>query len=324
MPATGNDPAWRPDEPQAADVLRDEELFFEGSIIATIACGAVAILGIECVFMLARKLRKFTWQNVLLLVYVVLVCSLSIIYAGATIQLAQQTFVDDRNYPGGPAAYQIESSDRLSFLGDVCIVVSAMLSDALLVRVFICQAQPSLTTLLQLWRCIIIYQSTSISSWIVYGLAAAFWFVEFSQYQNYEPHECVLTLSRIVLGTLLLVQLQHIYIFSSVDFITSLWCFSLGLNVLATLLICARLAYYRYMLRHSFGRDSEAAAPYTSIIAMIIESEALYTAYLIMFIVPLVRDNVLVYAFIQSPAAIQVGSYHDPSFNIKLTSTHSL
>ena len=98
--------------------------------------------------------------------------------------------------------------------------------------------------------------------------------------------------------------MTHIEIFGSVNFILSLWSFSLALNVLATLLICGRLAWHRYQLKDSFGK--EVATPYTSIIAMFVESEALYTAYLILFIIPLIRNDILVYALIQSPSAIQV------------------
>ena len=105
---------------------------------------------------------------------------------------------------------------------------------------------------------------------------------------------------------MLLVALTHINIFGTVNFLFTVWCYSLALNVLVTLLICGRLAYYRFLLKKTLGGN--AAAPYTSIAAMIVESEAIYTAYLIVFIVPLIRNNPLAYALIESPAAVQVRS----------------
>lgn len=48
------------------------------------------------------------------------------------------------------------------------------------------------------------------------------------------------------------------------------------------------------------------ASQYTSIVAMIVESELLYTAYLILFIVPFIRNDSLVNVFVQGPALIQV------------------
>ena len=40
---------------------------------------------------------------------------------------------------------------------------------------------------------------------------------------------------------------------------------------------------------------------------MIVESEALYTAYLLIFIVPFVRNDLVAEVFLQSPSLIQVG-----------------
>ena len=83
------------------------------------------------------------------------------------------------------------------------------------------------------------------------------------------------------------------------------WSFSLALNVLATALICGRLIFFRYQLRRAFGDDCNSE--YTTIIAMIVESEALYSIYLIMFIIPLILENSLIMAYAQAPASVQVG-----------------
>ena len=92
--------------------------------------------------------------------------------------------------------------------------------------------------------------------------------------------------------------------FGNVNITLAFWCFSLALNVLATALIVGRLVYYRFKLQGVLG--SQHAVQYTSIIAMIVESELLYTCYLILYIVPFILNNTLVNAFIQGPSVIQV------------------
>ena len=82
------------------------------------------------------------------------------------------------------------------------------------------------------------------------------------------------------------------------------WCYSLALNVIATALIVGRLAYFRYQFQRVLG--SQHASQYTGIMAMIIESELLYTMYLVLYIVPFVLNNPLVNVFVQGPSAVQV------------------
>lgn len=107
-----------------------------------------------------------------------------------------------------------------------------------------------------------------------------------------------------VIGTLFLVQISTSNIFSEANFTLTFWCFSLALNVLATLLIVSRLFVYRFRLTKVLG--SSHGAQYTSVIAMVVESELLYTAFLILYIVPFILSNPLENVFVQGPALVQV------------------
>ena len=113
-------------------------------------------------------------------------------------------------------------------------------------------------------------------------------------------------LSRKALGTLFLVTLasESTSIFGTVNFTLGFWCFSLALNVLATVLIVGRLLFFRYRLKRVLG--GQHVSQYTGVIAMVVESELLYTAFLITFIVPFVRNNSLANAFAQAPSLVQV------------------
>lgn len=107
-----------------------------------------------------------------------------------------------------------------------------------------------------------------------------------------------------VLGCLFLVQLSSTSIWGTADFTLGFWSSSLAVNALATILIVSRLIFHRWRLASLLG--SSHAKQYTGIIAMIVESELLYTAFLIMYIVPFALNHPLVSAFIQAPALVQV------------------
>ena len=93
-------------------------------------------------------------------------------------------------------------------------------------------------------------------------------------------------------------------VFGTVNLTLGFWCYSLALNVLATFLIVGRLLYYRFQLKSVLG--SQHVSQYTGVMAMVVESELLYTFYLILYIVPFILNNTLVNAFIQGPSVIQV------------------
>ena len=61
--------------------------------------------------------------------------------------IAQYTFIDDRNFPGGPNAFAIdEFSIPLNLLGNVCAIIGTWFADSLL-----------------LWRGLVIYRG---SAWV--------------------------------------------------------------------------------------------------------------------------------------------------------------
>ena len=131
--ANGNDPAWRPDEDSTT--IKAEELWLQGAFVACVAYGAVAILCVQCFFMLLRGFKKSKlFRDGPLIVFAVLIFCLNTMYIGLLIQLTQQAYIDDRNFPGGPAGYELtESLIPINVGGNTALVVITMLADALLV-----------------------------------------------------------------------------------------------------------------------------------------------------------------------------------------------
>ena len=82
------------------------------------------------------------------------------------------------------------------------------------------------------------------------------------------------------------------------------WSFSLAVNVFATLAIVGRILLYRYRFISVMGK--EYASNHTGVIALVVESELLYSIFLIMFIVPYGLQNLLTAVFIPSLSLVQV------------------
>ena len=108
-----------------------------------------------------------------------------------------------------------------------------------------------------------------------------------------------------MLGTLFLVQLSSTSLWGTINLTLAFWCFSLALNVLATVIIVGRLLVYRRRLACvKRGRSSA----YLGVVAMVVESELLYTGYLILYIVPFVLGHPLANIFVQTIGSVQVCS----------------
>ncbi len=128
-----SDPAFKPDED--ANTIFQEDTWLQGSLIMCIAYGAVATLSIQCFFMLIRGTRRSKWlRDIPLLAFVISIFMLSTIFIGTAMQFTQQAFVDQRNFPGGPAAYEVvEFSLPIDSVANVTLVMSCFLCDMLLV-----------------------------------------------------------------------------------------------------------------------------------------------------------------------------------------------
>ena len=123
----------------------------------------------------------------------------------------------------------------------------------------------------------------------------------------------------VVLGILILVQLS----LASSLLITfrltlAFWSFSLALNVVATLLIAGRLYYYRRRAKRTLGTSH--ASQYTSVIAMVIESELLYTSVLVVQLAVFALGHPVSNAIIQFEAQVQVRNHiRDSHRDFRLT-----
>ena len=85
------------------------------------------------------------------------------------------------------------------------------------------------------------------------------------------------------------------------------WSTSIALNVLLTASIAGRLMFMRRKIRRLLGPKHDS--PYTSVIAMLVESAALYTAWALVFMVCYAKGDIFQNVVLPSLGHIQVGAY---------------
>jgi hypothetical protein len=121
-----------PDEPSA--VILIERYFIQGELLSQAAYGAIFVLSILA-FQQVWMRRTFSPARRLFWIsYISVVLMLSTLIAISNAAVTQMSFVDDRNFPGGPAVFEEMSfTIPLSDLGNACFLIANWLMDAMMV-----------------------------------------------------------------------------------------------------------------------------------------------------------------------------------------------
>ncbi|KAJ7887536.1 hypothetical protein B0H14DRAFT_3127513 [Mycena olivaceomarginata] len=98
--------SWAPNETAAQ--LWNERCIFIGQLIGAIGYGVHLTLFCQCVPALCA--RKFGRRNRELLIFVFILFALGNIGNATSFLFAQKSFINNRDYPGGPGAYFVEQS----------------------------------------------------------------------------------------------------------------------------------------------------------------------------------------------------------------------
>ena len=89
---------------------------------------------------------------------------LGTIFIGANTKVNELSFIDNRNFPGGPNAYLAAFYNSTpNLLGNTMFVIANWLADGLLVRL-LCVCWTWILTILEMYRCLLIY---NFRYWIV-------------------------------------------------------------------------------------------------------------------------------------------------------------
>ncbi|KAF8151342.1 hypothetical protein B0H34DRAFT_126251 [Crassisporium funariophilum] len=252
--------SWRPDVP--ASQLFEEKTWLQGGILSAVAYGVVVTLFFLNFVLLKDRIRAESSsvrrkQNTALLGYISVMFLLSTLTMASQAEYTQLGFIDNRDFPGGPAAYQkLMFSIPISNLGNVCFSLMNWLADVVL-----------------LWRCTVIYRAANVSLVMVMACPTA------------------MLLASFITGVIYLEEISRPG--SSPwesELLTLIYgLISFSLNIVLTLMIVIRLYLHRRRVVKAIG--SRHASQYTSIMSMLIESAFVLDIVFLAFIIPFAFGN---------------------------------
>ncbi|KAH7926898.1 hypothetical protein BV22DRAFT_1032367 [Leucogyrophana mollusca] len=249
--------SWTPNETQAQ--LDDEAAWLYGAIFAGVGYGAILVLFAICSYTLWGRIRTRstrTRSSVYLFIYASISFSLVSVMYLINSRITQLSFINNRGFPGGPAAYDEDVFYvPLSMAGSVSYVLASWWTD-----------------LLMLWRCTVIYQDCeALTKVATVGLS------------------CLVFLASVVLSVLWLIQISspssspYQDAAMRINFTVPFFAVGTMVNIIVTIMIVGRLLYYRHSVAGAFGPRMSL---YTSLTAILVESASIYTASSLFLIIP--------------------------------------
>jgi len=263
---------YAPDE--SPSQLFAEKTWLQGALLSNIVYGIeVSLFAICFKLLFTRTNRMNERKQLMLLTFVTVLFILGTIFVYSLSEFTQLAFIENRNYPGGPAAYE-EAMFWVpaSKIGTVVFVMGNWLMDLLLV-----------------WRCMVIFTGiTLVPLWTMMVLP------------------CLLFVTSFALGILFLIKTSASSPYFAVNISLAYFCATLALNVIVTIFIVARLLFYRWRFARILGKQH--VSHYANVAAILVESASLYSAFSIFFIVPFAINNPLSSISLQAMGQVQTVS----------------
>jgi len=269
-------PANRPQEDW--DTILLERAFLGGDSIVSAGYGIQFVLFVSCARFLWDRRHK-GHGSIILLSYMSIMFSLATVFTAVQARTMQLAYIDNRDYPGGPWAW---------FLTYQNIPVNVIFYAVFFLMTFFADA-------LVLWRCWIIWTSAGR---LTAALVVAF--------------PGIVLIASFVMGTLWTIQSskagQSPYTQLPIAFGASYFSMSIGVNLILTVAIALRLLHTRrIVLMHM---PAEHAAHYISVLAIIVESAALYSVFAIPFLVTYALNHPTNQVFLaMASSAQQIAAY---------------
>lgn len=264
--------SWTPDE--SSETLLAEKGWLQGTVISAVAYGIDVALYFMCFHLLLRKMNRTNYKKHLpLLMYITLVFILSTLFMAALANFTQLAFIQYRNYPGGPNAFENNMFGiPVDNLGNACGLITMILSDGLVV-----------------WRCMVIYRGCMVPMWVVMLFP------------------CLMYAASIVMGIMWMLQVttaSPYFSLTHINYTVPYLSLSLALNIIITIVIVLRLLTYRHRISKVLG--SGYGTQYTSVAAMIIESAALYSTFSVAVLALFAIGNPISATFIEALTQVQI------------------
>ncbi|KAJ7609352.1 hypothetical protein DFH06DRAFT_1247242 [Mycena polygramma] len=232
-----------------------EKAWLQGALLGSVAYGCVAVVAFMCLYLLIQRKDNTSSRNtrIALITYVSAVFIFSTIFQACNVEFTQLAFIENREYPGGPAAYENDFWNiPVDAVGNVLFVLTNWMTDAIL-----------------LWRFKVIYDQCRVPIWMVMLFP------------------CLMFTGSLAMGSLFLYQLfvkNPFEAANGINWTLPYLSLSLSLNIILTLSIGSRLIVWRLRIRRLLG--AHHGSQYTGIASMVVESAALHAVLSLLFLIP--------------------------------------
>ncbi|TEB33420.1 hypothetical protein FA13DRAFT_1708233 [Coprinellus micaceus] len=255
-----------------------------GIMIACVAYGILFTLFVQCVYLLRNSVVARTKQAKMLSVYSFVLWVLATLGIAGNIKFIQMTYIDYRNYPGGPNAFTFDFYTLpINMLGLVVYVLMNWAADGLL-----------------LYRFMVIYNF----KWALL-IFPGHHVPGHSRHRQITHHD-LRHLTGLSVAMVVFTMNPAIGFWApiTINIGIAYWSTSIALNVILTVSIVGRLMFMRRKIRRLLGPKHDS--PYTSVIAMLVESASLYTAWALVFMVCYAKGDIFQNVVLPSLGHIQV------------------
>ncbi|KAF9010828.1 hypothetical protein BDQ17DRAFT_1299432 [Cyathus striatus] len=237
---------------ESADDLWLERSNNDGLTLGGFCYGILFTLSVQCIEMLYYNRRSSKAARPLLF-YTGLMLALGTVAFGGNAKFNELTYIGGRGYPGGPNAYTVDFYNHpINMSSFASYIMMGWLGDGLvLYRFFL------------LWN--------------------------FSYRMFIGP--AMIYIASVVMSIALMIAISKgsFWTDAAVKFGVAYWSLSISLNVILTLLISGRLWYFRRRIKAVLG--AEHTSTYTSVLSMLVESAALYSITLTIFVISYARGS---------------------------------
>ncbi|KAF8641523.1 hypothetical protein AX16_009901 [Volvariella volvacea WC 439] len=246
------DPSYAPPGESAYD-LYVERSNLNGVILSGVAYGVLLTITIQALLLFLKPPKGccISWP---LVIYLGVVAVLATIGFGGNAKFNQMTYIDYRNYPGGPNVFTVDFYQHwTNMMSFASYTVLSWIADGLV-----------------LWRFSLIYNNYLLCALpgLMYSGAIA---------------------SSISLLVAMTRPTASFWSERAVRFGIAYWSLSISLNIILTLAISGRLLYVQNRIKRALG--VEHSQMYTSIASMLVESAALYTIWGLVFLICYARNT---------------------------------
>ncbi|KAF7369914.1 hypothetical protein MSAN_00620900 [Mycena sanguinolenta] len=228
-------------------------------ILTGVAYGMLVVLVCQTLLLFkdARRKPLKSQRSWVFIAYVLLIFTLATIAFAMGTRLAQLTFVENKDFPGGPGAYVFSMNASIPVLtADSAYVIMSWLADGLM-----------------LWRFTLIYGD---NRWLALFPGAIY----------------LGSVASSILFLTTIAQTGSILSVQAANFALSYWSLTISLNIILALAIAGRILYMRHQIHTALGEIHSKNSLYISVAAIIIESAALTAVWSLAFIICYPRNTV--------------------------------